>query len=227
MKRIRRIKPYSRRKPGGMKKEVSVSGHNKNLSYSAIQNRGIRISKHGDVDRDGVPNYKDCKPFDPKKQGWLHDQKMKVLKKQEEYYEGKREQEQKKLEDIRDELKVKQNISKAKLDKKRMMMNEKQSRIDELNRERKKISELKDANLKAKKELEKYSLYGKFKRGGAALGRISVSVAKSSAKALSDADKALDRKTRSPKKRHRKTKTTSKRKVVKHKRRKKKDDFGW
>jgi len=174
-------------------KNVNVCGHSKNLTYTGALNRNIRISKHGDADRDGVPNHKDCRPFDPKRQGWLHDQKMKHLKKQEEAYEKKREKEQKKLEDIQDELRVRNKISSAKLGKKRMEMKEKQVRIDEINREKQKIQEIKQANIKAKLEIEKYSAWGKIKRGTVAAGKGLSKVAVSSAKALKDADKALSR----------------------------------
>ena len=227
MKRTKRIKPYSRRKPGGVRKEVNVSGHNKNLSYSQLRSSGVRISRTGDADRDGVKNYQDCKPLDPKKQGWLHDQKMKVLKKEEEYYERKREKEQKHLEDITDELKLKQNISKAKLGKKQMLLKEKQGRVDEINRERAKIQEIKTANKKAKAELEKYSTWGKVKRGSASFARASAKVARTSAKALSDADKALSRKTKTKTVRHRTKKKALKKHKTKKRTKKKKDDFGW
>ena len=201
-------------------KNVNVCGHSKNLTYTGALNRNIRISKHGDADRDGVPNHKDCRPFDPKRQGWLHDQKMKRLKKQEEHYEKKREKEQKKLEDINDELKLRNKISSAKLGKKRLIMKEKQARIDEITREKKKIQEIKDANRKAKLEIEKYSAWGKIKRGTEAAGRGLSKIAVSSAKALKDADNALSHSRRANVRKPRIKKSSSKRK-------KKEDGFGW
>jgi len=45
---------------------------NKNLSFKGLQKKGIRLSKTGDIDKDGVKNKDDCRPFDKTKQGFFH-----------------------------------------------------------------------------------------------------------------------------------------------------------
>ena len=40
---------------------------NKNKSFKELR-KGFKISQYGDDDKDGVPNYKDCRPWDKKKQ---------------------------------------------------------------------------------------------------------------------------------------------------------------
>lgn len=222
MKRRKQIKPYVRRKPGGNKKIVGVCSHMKNLSYSQANKQGFKLSKNGDYDKDGVINSKDCKPFDPKRQGWLHDQKMKVLKKQEEYYENKREKEQKKFEDVKDELQVRNKISQAKISKKRLEMAEKQARIDEIIREKKKIQELKIANVKAKTELDKYTVWGAVKRGVVASGKGLGVAAVASVKALEKTDKFLSKQSTTTKRK--KVRKTKKATVKKTKRKKKKEE---
>lgn len=37
------------------------------LNYLQLRKRGVKLSPHGDVDRDRVPNIADCRPLDPNK----------------------------------------------------------------------------------------------------------------------------------------------------------------
>jgi len=43
------------------------------LTYNQLKNKGIKIKPYIDSDKDGVLNYKDCKPLNPKEQGLIHD----------------------------------------------------------------------------------------------------------------------------------------------------------
>jgi len=116
------------------------------------------VKKGKDSDGDGVPDHKDCDPNDPTRQGWLHDQKMKFLKKREEKFETKREKLQARLEDAREEAAVKNRITQSKL-------KAKQAIIDETKREKEAIIKLKEQNKAAQAELDKYTFTGKLKRG--------------------------------------------------------------
>ena len=43
------------------------------LNYSQLRNKGIKLNPYKDTDKDGVKNYKDCQPLNPKEQGIIHD----------------------------------------------------------------------------------------------------------------------------------------------------------
>ena len=131
---------------------------------SARRLKTRKLSKK-DSDGDGVIDSKDCEPFNPKKQGILHDYSIKRLKRQEEKLESKREKALKQLEDTKDILKGKSAIANKKLDIKKIQQSKKQAIIDEVNAEKRKIQEIKNANIQAKRELEKYTITGKIKRG--------------------------------------------------------------
>jgi len=151
-------------KSNSQRKAVMMKLSNK--SYSQLANSGIRLRKTGDVDGDGVQNSKDCKPFDPKKQGWLHDQQIKHLKKKEAKLENIRKAEMKKLIVLRADMKQRAGVSNKQLAVKKAKMRQKQLIIDEMNKERKTINKLESQNQKMKTEIEKYSFKGKAKRFG-------------------------------------------------------------
>lgn len=44
----------------------------KKMNFKQLSKKGIKLSKIGDVDKDGVINMKDCKPLDKKRQGIIH-----------------------------------------------------------------------------------------------------------------------------------------------------------
>jgi len=44
-----------------------------NLTWDQSKKRFPKLNPYGDVDHDGVKNYRDCKPFNIKKQGKEHD----------------------------------------------------------------------------------------------------------------------------------------------------------
>ena len=44
-----------------------------NLTWEQSKKRFPKLNPYGDVDHDGVKNYRDCKPFNIKKQGKEHD----------------------------------------------------------------------------------------------------------------------------------------------------------
>ena len=49
----------------------------KNLSWPQAKSRFPLMNPFGDADKDGVKNFKDCKPFDIKRQGEEHEEKTK------------------------------------------------------------------------------------------------------------------------------------------------------
>lgn len=153
-------------------------------SLTNKQKRKILILKpNGDYDKDGVKNSKDCRPFDPKKQGLLHDLAIKSLKKKEEWAERKRERQMQKLEDLKDELRVRNSIiqGRNKIEAQKLAIKK------ETLRERKNFQELKKANQEAKKELFRTSKFGQFVSGTARAGRVSANVLQKTSKALSKA----------------------------------------
>lgn len=142
--------------------------------FSKLNNRGGSPSKRRftqlkslseDSDGDGVMDGKDCEPFNPKKQGKLHDLQIALLKRKEEKLEAKREKELKKLEDLKDVLKQKQATASKKQDIKSFKLKQKQAVIDEINNEKKNYQDLKNANKEAKAQLDKLTIKGKIKRG--------------------------------------------------------------
>ncbi len=46
----------------------------KKLTWPQAKARFPKLKAYGDADNDGVKNYKDCKPFDIKRQGEDHDE---------------------------------------------------------------------------------------------------------------------------------------------------------
>jgi len=133
------------------KKEVKVlSKDTKKLSPAK---KKLAKSKTIDSDGDGIKNNKDCEPFNPKKQGFLHDLQIKRLKSQESKLEEQRLKLQKKLEDDREVLQRKLAISNQKDSIRQSKLKVKQQVIDEINREKSKIKEMEEANRKAKKQI--------------------------------------------------------------------------
>jgi len=146
----------------------------KNLTYNQAIKRKVKLSPNGDIDKDGVKNSKDCKPFDPKKQGILHDYNVKRLRKQEEKLEQEREREQKKLEDLKDTLKEKSAIANKKNSVKELQLKQKQAIINEINKEKAQLSRIEEANREASRELDKYTITGKAKTIGSKIGKQAI-----------------------------------------------------
>lgn len=138
-----------------------------------------------DSDRDGVPDSKDCEPFNPRKQGLLHKVKIKMLRRQEEKLERQREKALRNLEDTKDKLHEKRAIADKKATISQLKLKQKQAIIDETNREKKRINEIKQANIEAKRQLDEITISGKAKRiakrAGAAAGAAGSRVARQAA----------------------------------------------
>lgn len=110
-----------------------------------------------DSDADGVPNSKDCAPYNPKKQGKLHDIAVKLLRQREQKLENERLKEVRKLEETKERLREQQAIESEKNAK----LQQKQAIINEINAEKQKIEDLKRANQEAKKKIFDASPTGK------------------------------------------------------------------
>jgi len=48
-----------------------------NLNWNQCQKRFPLMNPFGNADKDGVKNFRDCKPFDIKRQGRTHEEKVK------------------------------------------------------------------------------------------------------------------------------------------------------
>lgn len=86
------VKPHKLRKYGGDEKTLSrmdkasvipflIAGKpkhisKKNLSWPQAKRRHPLMNPYGDVDKDGVNNLLDCRPFNKSKQGFGHDDEM-------------------------------------------------------------------------------------------------------------------------------------------------------
>lgn len=134
--------------------------NNKNATMAELNKKGIFLVPNKDADKDGVVNIKDCRPFDPKRQGKLHDLAISALRKKEEFVERRREKKMRKLEDLKDKLRARKEL----LSKRNDILAEKQSIIDEFNRERKNLKLVAKANKEAKRELFRTSKIGRLVR---------------------------------------------------------------
>lgn len=139
-----------------------------------------KIYNKQDTDKDGVPDSKDCQPFNPNKQGKLHDLAIKALRKKEEFVERRREKQMSKLEDLKDKLAARNAL----LSERRGIQAQKQEIRNETLRERKKFKDLKIANREAKAELRRTSGFGRFVAGTVKAGKKSREILKKTQKAL-------------------------------------------
>ena len=131
------------------------------LTYAKAKRLNPRLRAYADTDRDGVVNKRDCRPFDPKKQGRLHDLSIRRLKAREQSLENERMKVMKRVEKTRETLKLKSSIGNKKLTITQAKLRQKQALINEIKRERGKIAELKRFNMKAKKEIFRSTNLGK------------------------------------------------------------------
>ena len=106
------------------------------LNYSQLRNRGIRLKPYSDTDKDGIKNYKDCKPLNPKEQGLIHD----IIKKKEKFVKAR----EKKLETKQDELLKKIDSEKTTLNKHLQV----QKQINDNKKLKQELNALKQANFK-------------------------------------------------------------------------------
>lgn len=157
------VRQHKRRTKRGTTTVHNHSRSLKNMSYSQLKRHNIHLAPKHDADGDGVVNFKDCQPLNPKKQGLLHDLQVRRLEKQEERLELKREKEQKKLEDLQDKLQRRQGISSKKNKIGALRLKQKQVIIDQINDEKSKAKKLKMLNREAKAQLDKLTLSGRTK----------------------------------------------------------------
>ena len=149
----------------------------KDLKMSAKTDPGLRkkltifqkdLKKQGitmnDYDGDGVPNYKDCQPFNPHKQGKLHELGLKILKFKEERVQKKREKAQSELENLKEKLQRETAAQTAVAKTQNVELKRKQVVVDEINRERKALKTIKEQNKSIKKQLEEGTLKGNIKK---------------------------------------------------------------
>jgi len=147
-------------------------------TFKQIQNKRVFLKYQDDADKDGVKNVKDCRPLDPKKQGLIHDVRMKVLKWQEEKLEKQREDRQKTLNDKLDELKERRAIAEKKVKISQAELAQKEAVADQLREERQKKEEIERKIAEADAEIEKTSLKGKLKRFAKSVGSAGKATAK-------------------------------------------------
>lgn len=114
-------------------------------------------SKIMDSDCDNIVDAKDCCPFDPKKQGKLHDLAVNILKRKEQFLENRRKKQMAKLEAAREKLLAKREVIGARNKK----LAAKQAVINEIDKERKQIQDLKAANKKVKDEIFRQSTFAR------------------------------------------------------------------
>jgi len=146
------------------KQRKAVMASLRDKSFKQLQQRGVYLSYQGDKDKDGVVNIKDCKPLDPKRQGFLHQLQVKRLKAQEEKLEVEKRRQLAKLEDVQEKLKIKSKIAAKKASIQESKRKAKQAVIDEINAEKKRINDLKEANRKAQDQLDDLTVTGKTKK---------------------------------------------------------------
>ena len=133
------------------------------ISIELKKNAIKEFNKLRDTDKDGTPNIFDSKPFDPKKQSFLQDFQIKRLRKQEAKLEQIKNKKLKELEDTTELLRERQKVASKKAEIVEISTNKKQAVIDEINRERDRISEIKKANMEAKAQLDKLTVTGRTK----------------------------------------------------------------
>lgn len=136
---------------------------NKASRQKNITRMHAHVVKNMDYDGDGIKNKNDCKPFDPEKQGWMHNMTLQWIKRKEEKIERQREKAQQKYNDTMDELRARRALSKKNINLKNIQLKTKQNMINELNREKEQLSKIKNAERKANKEIDKYTKLGKLK----------------------------------------------------------------
>jgi len=148
-------------------KAFDFKNNNKpNYMVVKITKKGVpstkkRLSNTKDSDGDGVVDSKDCEPFNPKKQGKLHDLQIAILKRKEQKLEDQRVKVEAMLESRKETLQLKTSIANKKLSMKQSKLKQKQAVINEIKREKDKIRALKSANTQAKREIFNMSTTGK------------------------------------------------------------------
>ena len=106
------------------------------LTYSQLRAKGVRLNPYADSDRDGVKNYKDCRPLNAKEQGLIHD----LIKKKNQYVK-KREKELEKKQD-----KMLREIDSERTKLKRHL--EVQKQINDNKKLKQELAEIKAANFR-------------------------------------------------------------------------------
>ncbi len=148
-----------------------------------IVKSNIKLSRVKDTDNDGIKDAQDSQPFNPRRQGFLHDLQIKVLKKREEILETKRQKAMDKFEDTKEILTQRRAVTAKSTEIKKAKLQAKQAIIDEISKERKEILDLKEANKKAQLELDRSTLLGRITLGTI---KASKAVIEASAKRLKE-----------------------------------------
>ena len=190
----------------------------KTMSYAQLRKRGVYLKPAKDTDKDGVVNSKDCKPFDPNKQGIIHDTIEKIEKFKDDYDAAKERKLQAKIDKEREKLEKQQKFARLALERDKLRV---QAQND-LARERKELQDLKNEQKALKRQAFKSSVIGKTVSGAVAVGKSAGRAAWDIGKDVGGmiADKPAPR-ARSPAKR----KSTSRRKSTKKSKKKSNDDW--
>lgn len=152
------------------------------------------FKKLKDSDKDKTPDFLDSQPDNPKKQSLLSQFREARLRRQEEKLEKIRKQEEIKLERLEETLRERRKVGDQKRSIQELKTRRKQAVIDEINRERKQLSDLKQRETNLQKELDQSTFGGRFKlalkREGTALAKQGLALARKSV------TKALEQKPR-------------------------------
>ncbi len=111
------VRQHMRRTKRGSVRVTKHSRSLKNMSFSQLQTKGIKLNPHGDADKDGVMNIKDCRPLNKHQQGFVHE----LLKKAKKQAEAKAKKRDKKLEAEQDRLLKQLDNEQIKLKKSRLV----------------------------------------------------------------------------------------------------------
>ncbi|HEC39489.1 hypothetical protein LCGC14_0577080 [marine sediment metagenome] len=142
------------------------------------------FKKLKDSDKDKTPDFLDSQPDNPKKQSLLSEFREARLRRQEEKLEKIRKREEVKLERLEETLRERRKVGDERRSIQELKMRRKQAIVDEINRERTQLANLKQRENNLQKELDQTTFGGRFKtalkREGAILAKQGLALARKS-----------------------------------------------